>query len=154
MFGDYAGHSTEPREKLTSRSDVFAIGQVMWNLMAGNPDSMHGPQREHIQLPGKRTCPVADSFASHHRMQAKRGSLFPLWTVFPQGRLYRPYLAWLVADCLEWNAAHRPTLNEIQNRIETYWNTDPHMANDQTLTHWNNPQLDLFRINNYLPPSP
>jgi len=115
--------------------------------MSGNIHRTIGPQREDIQTADHPRCSVASRRAMNIRMQPGNGSLFPLDTLYPQGRRYSPELAGLVARWLEWHAHDRPTLDEVQTQIDDFLDTYPHIRDDPRLPNWASGQVpDPFRI--------
>jgi hypothetical protein len=118
--------------------------------MAGNPDRMQGPQREDIE--NQSQYPISEDQMSDSRMFPGRGSIFGRNTIYPQGRRYTADLAGLVAECLEYHAHDRPTLDQIQTRANNFLNANPHIRDDPTVPTWREgPVPDRFSINAQLP---
>ena len=114
--------------------------------MAGNPDVMQGPERE--DLVHHQKLPVAEV---NERMGPGRSSLFRQPTSFPQGLFYSPDLAGLVAECLEFQAQHRPSVDAILTRIDAFLNANPAMRGNPMLPPYAHVAADQFRIGAQLP---
>jgi hypothetical protein len=108
------------------KTDIWNIGAVIWDLMAGNPALGHGTLREDV--PPDYEQPV--SGVRFNNLQ--HGSLFPQHTRFPQGLMYSNGLKQLVGWCLEWRVGDRPNIDEIDEFVNDFLDNNTHIRDDMT----------------------
>ncbi|KAF2652767.1 kinase-like protein [Lophiostoma macrostomum CBS 122681] len=96
--------------KLNEKTDVWAIGKVIWNLVTHSKDA---PARE---IPG---IPTVVDMSLLHEEEILTGAYYSA------SEHYGDPLKELVRACLAYDQADRPTLDELKGRIESAFTDDP-----------------------------
>jgi serine/threonine protein kinase len=108
-------------EKITSKTDVFSIGQVMWNLIMNLPGKDIDVQEPFFDNAGEEgALLVSGQWYSNDDLSAETGKFLSGRSPYEASSMYSDELKDLARLCLRYYPADRPTVAELQRLIETH----------------------------------
>jgi hypothetical protein len=109
MLWDYRGHKRRDSEKLTSKPDVWGIGQMMWNLVINLPGKKGYFQEPFFDRDGTQGRQLVDGMPYSQR---DPDGLFSGSVPFEASSSYTAMLHNTVKRCLRYQQSERPSVQD------------------------------------------
>jgi serine/threonine protein kinase len=100
--------SCESDPNVTNATDVWSIGQIMWQVLSHSTNDHQGP---HIERPPFTRLANAGPY---HRKELLTGTKYPVLS------RYSKVLKNLVRECLVYDTTQRRSLLSLKTKIDTY----------------------------------
>jgi serine/threonine protein kinase len=116
LYEDYTGFASG--EKLTYKTDVFGIGQLMWNMLMNFSEWYGAPFYDNDGTAGAYV--VNGVPYDNHQLSKEAGLFLTGNTPYEASSYYSEDLKDLVRRCLRYRQEDRPTLEELNEEIDWF----------------------------------
>jgi len=108
-------------EKFTSKTDIFAIGQLMWNLVMNLPSKQGRRQQPFFDNTGtRRELLVNGKPYDDDELSAEKGRFMSGKTPFEASSMYSKDLKDIIRMCLKYRQQDRPSIRKLKDLVEKY----------------------------------
>jgi hypothetical protein len=137
LWGDYDTYQTGPGplEKITSKADVFGIGQVMWNLIMNLPGRNGKDQEPFYDNEGTRGERLVNGERyDSDSLSPEQGRFMSGQTPYEASSMYSKELKDLIRMCLRYDQKDRPTVEKLRTLVQKYASEEPQTKADGVVT--------------------
>jgi serine/threonine protein kinase len=123
LWGDYDTYQTGPGplEKITSKADVFGVGQVMYNLVMNLPGRNGKDQEPFYDNEGTRgKLLVNGERYNSDSLSAEQGRFMSGQTPYEASSMYSKELKDTIRMCLRYDQKDRPTVEKLRTLVQKY----------------------------------
>jgi serine/threonine protein kinase len=116
QYSIYEGYRGKDREQLTSQADIWAIGQVMWNLVMNLPGKQGYAQEPFVDNSGTQGRLLSNG--DPYPPELVDSDVFSGEAPFEASNAYSDELKEIVRMCLRYRAKDRPGVQELRDLVE------------------------------------